>query len=193
MLSLSTYFVHFRFCGFMYFRSSTKHNKNTSVHWWWRDMKMPSPKYLEEIIFSKSHDGWSCIVKNYSSLKFIVVNDTQNEQISYREATKKCILCFYKIVPRETMLFVYFVSRPCRSFHRNYWQTQINGEVGRKAGSEEESVEKKVKLTGKLCASIALLPSLGQGRFSLQIPWWELWQYLVLIPLLVTLFQTPVL
>ncbi len=35
-------------------------------------MKMSSPKYLEEIIFSKSHDGWSCIVKNYSSLKFIV-------------------------------------------------------------------------------------------------------------------------
>jgi len=79
---------------------------------------------------------------------------------------------------------LYFVLCPSRSFRRKYWQTQINGEVAEKAGSEEESKGGKVKLTGKLCAAIALLPSLGQDRFSPQIPRWELWQYLVLIPVL---------
>ncbi len=63
-------------------------------------MKTSSPKYLEEIIFSKSHDGWSRIVNNYSSLKFIVWWMTLKNS-KYRESTQRWILCFYNIVPRD--------------------------------------------------------------------------------------------
>ncbi len=41
--------------------------------------------------------------------------------------------------------------------------------VGRQ-GVRKRVCTGKVKLTGKLCASFALLPSLGQGRFSLDTP-----------------------